>query len=584
MSLASPLDPRWRRPLRCSRSRSRCSSPAWSCWRPATRSSATSGASSCLAPAPGNHRQHRQPERRVLPLRDRRRDRLPDEPVQHRRRRPVPPRGFRRGRSAGGLVSCPAAAHLSSSSSRWWSARPGPASPACSRSPAASARSSRRSCSTPSRSLIAYLLRKVARRGRQQQHRTKPLPSPAGPRLGWLIGDDSPQKIYGFIVVAVARRRRLLVLLNRTRFGFDLRATGRSPTAAVASGVNVKRMVVISMLLSGAVAGLVGMPVLLGEAYTYASTFPAGLGFTGIAIALLGRNHPVGIAFGALLFAFLDLAVQPAADPRRHLAGDRRDHAGRHRAVRRHRLRAGPRYGIAQEQRRVARASWTRRSPPEAVAEEHGHDQPAVADPVRRPPARDPPAAGIPGAARRSRRLFVSRSSGGHRRRRHHVERDPRGRDPRLAVPIAMAGLGGLWSERAGIVNIGLEGMMILGTWGAATSGYQWGPWAGVAGGIALGALGGLLHAIATVTFGVDHIVSGVAINIIGLGVAQYLAKTPSTASPTAGARRSRRRSRTCRTSRPGRRDWLPDRREQGLVPRLRRRRRSSRGHHISRC
>ena len=93
-----------------------------------------------------------------------------------------------------------------------------------------------------------------------------------------------------------------------------------------------------------------------------------------------------------------------------------------------------------------------------------------------------------------------------------------------LAVPIGLAGLGGLWSERAGVVNIGLEGMMILGTWGAGFFGYHLGPWAGVLGAIAMGMLGGLIHAIATVTFGVDHIVSGVAINIIGLGVAKYLA------------------------------------------------------------
>ena len=93
-----------------------------------------------------------------------------------------------------------------------------------------------------------------------------------------------------------------------------------------------------------------------------------------------------------------------------------------------------------------------------------------------------------------------------------------------LAVPIGLAGLGGLWSERAGVVNIGLEGMMILGTWGAGFFGYHMGPWAGVFGAIAMGMVGGLIHAIATVTFGVDHIVSGVAINIIGLGVAKYLA------------------------------------------------------------
>ncbi|TCI97834.1 ABC transporter permease [Aeromicrobium sp. IC_218] len=92
------------------------------------------------------------------------------------------------------------------------------------------------------------------------------------------------------------------------------------------------------------------------------------------------------------------------------------------------------------------------------------------------------------------------------------------------AVPIGLAGLAGLWSERAGIVNIGLEGMMILGTFGAGYFGYFYGPWQGVLGAILFGALGGLIHALATVTFGVDHIVSGVAINIIAAGAVQYLA------------------------------------------------------------
>ena len=90
--------------------------------------------------------------------------------------------------------------------------------------------------------------------------------------------------------------------------------------------------------------------------------------------------------------------------------------------------------------------------------------------------------------------------------------------------PILMAGIGGLWSERAGVVNIGLEGQMILGTWGAAYFAYWYGPWQGILGAALMGAIGGLLHAIATVTFGVDHIVSGVAINIIGAGVAEFLA------------------------------------------------------------
>jgi ABC-type uncharacterized transport system permease subunit len=92
------------------------------------------------------------------------------------------------------------------------------------------------------------------------------------------------------------------------------------------------------------------------------------------------------------------------------------------------------------------------------------------------------------------------------------------------AVPIGLAGLGGLWSERAGVVNIGLEGMMILGTWGGAWGALEFGVWAGILVGAIAGALGGLLHALATVTFNVDHIVSGVAITILSLGLARYLA------------------------------------------------------------
>jgi ABC-type uncharacterized transport system permease subunit len=93
-------------------------------------------------------------------------------------------------------------------------------------------------------------------------------------------------------------------------------------------------------------------------------------------------------------------------------------------------------------------------------------------------------------------------------------------------IPIMLAGLGGLWSERAGVVNIGLEGMMILGTIGGGYFGYFYGPWQGLFAAVLFGAAGGALHALATVVFNVDHIVSGVAINIMAAGVAAFLADT----------------------------------------------------------
>ncbi len=107
------------------------------------------------------------------------------------------------------------------------------------------------------------------------------------------------------------------------------------------------------------------------------------------------------------------------------------------------------------------------------------------------------------------------------------------------AIPIAMAGIGGLWAERAGIVNIGLEGMMIVGTLAAGYFGYHYGVWAALFGAAVFGAVGGALHALATVVFGVDHIVSGVAINIIAAGAANFLAEALFAGLPGGGPTQS---------------------------------------------
>ncbi|MFB7616116.1 ABC transporter permease [Kitasatospora sp. NPDC056181] len=118
--------------------------------------------------------------------------------------------------------------------------------------------------------------------------------------------DTNGGPLYGFLFIAILVGVAFQFTLTRTRFGFDLRATGRSESAATASGVNVKRMIVISMLVSGALAGLIGLPELLQNSYYFGQSFQPGLGFLGISVALLGRNSPIGMAFSALLFSFLD--------------------------------------------------------------------------------------------------------------------------------------------------------------------------------------------------------------------------------------------------------------------------------------
>jgi simple sugar transport system permease protein len=142
--------------------------------------------------------------------------------------------------------------------------------------------------------------------GTSNSIQTKTMPSSSN----FFFFDTQGGQVYGFVILAVLLGVAFQLVLSRTRFGFDLRATGRSEEAAKASGVNVKRMVLTSLVVSGAVAGLIGMPDLLQSAHYYGQNFQPGLGFTGIAIALLGRNTPVGIAFAALLWSFLDVTGQ----------------------------------------------------------------------------------------------------------------------------------------------------------------------------------------------------------------------------------------------------------------------------------
>ncbi|WP_153505286.1 ABC transporter permease [Cumulibacter manganitolerans] len=128
------------------------------------------------------------------------------------------------------------------------------------------------------------------------------------------IGLTPPPKssnTYGFILIAIVLGIVYAFILKRTRFGFDLRASGQNAEAARASGVNAKRMTVYAMLISGALAGLAGLPELLGgRQHSFDETFVAGVGWAGISVALLGRNNPVGMFFASVIWAFLDISTR----------------------------------------------------------------------------------------------------------------------------------------------------------------------------------------------------------------------------------------------------------------------------------
>lgn len=122
----------------------------------------------------------------------------------------------------------------------------------------------------------------------------------------------------------------------------------------------------------------------------------------------------------------------------------------------------------------------------------------------------------------------------------------------RFAVPIALAGLGGLWAERCGVLNIGLEGMMVIGTWMGAWAGFQWGPWVGVIAAVAGGALFGAFHALMTVTYGVDQAVSGIAINVAALGLGRFLSSIFFEGQPGGGISQSPHVGQISNVSLPG--------------------------------
>jgi general nucleoside transport system permease protein len=107
-------------------------------------------------------------------------------------------------------------------------------------------------------------------------------------------------------LIALAACALVYVFLWKTKWGYELRAVGVNPSAAEYGGISISRNIILAMALSGMLAGMVGINEVLGYRYRYYDGFSAGYGFAGIAVALLGRNHPVGVLFAAILFGALD--------------------------------------------------------------------------------------------------------------------------------------------------------------------------------------------------------------------------------------------------------------------------------------
>lgn len=126
------------------------------------------------------------------------------------------------------------------------------------------------------------------------------------PRLGSFI-PGLPERIPVNVAFILAILACVFVyyFLWRTKWGYEIRATGMNPTAAEYGGISTTKQIVLAMTVSGGLAGMVGINEVLGHRYSYYDGFSDNYGFTGIAVALLGRNHPVGVFLAALLFGML---------------------------------------------------------------------------------------------------------------------------------------------------------------------------------------------------------------------------------------------------------------------------------------
>jgi len=158
--------------------------------------------------------------------------------------------------------------------------------------------------------LMVYLLVNVLREQGQMSPETRRFSEAAqvpgmDEVFGWFGYDLANTPLNLSLVFALICCVLVWLYIWRTRWGYELRTAGQSEAAAVYAGIRPKSVVVSAMCISGALAGLMAVNAVMGDQHRIVNNFTAGYGFTGIAVALMGRNHPVGIVMASLLFGVL---------------------------------------------------------------------------------------------------------------------------------------------------------------------------------------------------------------------------------------------------------------------------------------
>ncbi|MBL0375198.1 ABC transporter permease [Rhizobium sp. KVB221] len=129
------------------------------------------------------------------------------------------------------------------------------------------------------------------------------------PKLDWLLaifGLDNRNSPFNLsFLLALVAAYLVWLLIWRTRLGYEMRTLGHSAGAARYAGISEKRIIVVTMMISGALAGLLAINSIMGDQHRIQQEFVAGAGFVGIAVALMGRSHPIGIILASILFGVL---------------------------------------------------------------------------------------------------------------------------------------------------------------------------------------------------------------------------------------------------------------------------------------